>query len=184
MTRWSICVLVVFMDQTAPLSLADRIAITRDGMRAAVAAEGTRKGPAAALLAAILSFLECLLALLAEFNAGKLAAVRDHSGPGASAARAAEPRLARAERSARREPRLLLAASSADRSGVGGADSGRSVGRARHAATFAPRPRIAWTPPFAAPRGSIRATAGPRAPPLQKIGGLEGRPSSDYSVAI
>jgi hypothetical protein len=51
-------------------------------MRAATAAERSRKGPAAALLAAILSLLEQLMALLAQFKTGTLAA---HAAPGAAA---------------------------------------------------------------------------------------------------
>jgi hypothetical protein len=51
-------------------SLADRFANTLEGVRAA----GTRKGPAAALQAAILKLLEAILALLVQFEAGRLAA--------------------------------------------------------------------------------------------------------------
>ena len=68
-------------------SLADRFASTLEVMRASVAAEGTRKTPAGVLQAAILSLLECLLALLREFEAGRLAA----SEPGAAGAAEKSP---------------------------------------------------------------------------------------------
>ncbi len=59
---------------TAPIpSLADRLTMTREGMRASMAAEGRPSGPGAALHAAILRLLEMLLALLADFAAGRLA---------------------------------------------------------------------------------------------------------------
>ncbi len=45
-----------------------------EGIRAAIAAEGSRKGLAGKVQAAILGFLETLLALLADFRAGRLAA--------------------------------------------------------------------------------------------------------------
>jgi hypothetical protein len=72
------------MSSTAPHTLADRLAITTGEMRAALAPQGTRKGPAAALQAAILSLLEYILALLVEFQAGRLVAA-----PGERAARVA-----------------------------------------------------------------------------------------------
>jgi hypothetical protein len=59
--------------ETAP-SPADRCTSTLDGIRASIAAEGMRKGPAGALAKAILRLLETLMALLAEFKAGTLSA--------------------------------------------------------------------------------------------------------------
>ena len=53
--------------------LADRLAMTREEIRASVAAEG--KGPRAAIAKAILRLLETLMALLADFAAGKFAPV-------------------------------------------------------------------------------------------------------------
>ena len=53
---------------------ADPLTSSLAELRLACAAEGTRKGLAGALQAAILAFLETLLALLAEFRAGRLAA--------------------------------------------------------------------------------------------------------------
>jgi hypothetical protein len=48
--------------------------MTLEGIRASIAADAARKGPAGALARAILGFLETLLALIAAFRAGKLAA--------------------------------------------------------------------------------------------------------------
>jgi hypothetical protein len=77
---------------TATPSLADRFASTLDGMRAAMPAEGTRKGPAAALQAAILRLLEAILALLVQFEAGTLTALparrAANAAPGAQGAAA------------------------------------------------------------------------------------------------
>jgi hypothetical protein len=53
-------------------SLAELCQTTLDGVRASFAAEGARKGPAAALQRAILRFLETLVALLLDFQAGRL----------------------------------------------------------------------------------------------------------------
>jgi hypothetical protein len=69
--------------------LADRLTIILDGMRAAMAAQ--RKGPARALLAAILRLLEGIVALLAEFHAGTLpAGLRRGAAPAAAQLRVAE----------------------------------------------------------------------------------------------
>lgn len=63
------------MTQSSPLpSLADRFTISLEEMREEMAAQSPRKGPAGALLAAILRLLEALVALLAEFKAGTLPA--------------------------------------------------------------------------------------------------------------
>jgi hypothetical protein len=92
------------MDQTAPPSLADRFAIPLDGMRAAMAAEGKRKGPAGLLQAAILRLLERLVALLAELCAGTLAAAgQDHATPAAGPACATSAEPAAAELSPTRQ---------------------------------------------------------------------------------
>jgi hypothetical protein len=61
------------MMTNATPSLADRCTIALDGMREEMAAQGVRKGPAGALLKAILRLLEAFVALLAEFKAGTLA---------------------------------------------------------------------------------------------------------------
>jgi hypothetical protein len=71
------------MTNVATPSLAERLSIPLDGMRATMAAQGPRKGPAAALQRAILRLLEALMALLAEFKAGTIGAV-----PGRDAASA------------------------------------------------------------------------------------------------
>ena len=114
----------MFMDETAAPFPADRFATAFDGMREAVAAEGTRKGLAGALQAAILRLLEAILALLVELRAGTLAAVAvSEAAPGA-----AEPRSACADRAGDREPRRPLAPSPDGRSGDGGADSGGPPG--------------------------------------------------------
>jgi hypothetical protein len=55
-------------------SLADRCSLTLGEMRARLAAQGGRKGPTAMLLAVIVRFLETLAALVADFEAGRLAA--------------------------------------------------------------------------------------------------------------
>ena len=68
------CVLVPFVNAPAANNLADRFAITLEGMRAAMALEGVRKTPAGVLQAAILRLLEAILALLVQFEAGTLAA--------------------------------------------------------------------------------------------------------------
>ncbi len=56
-------------------SLADRCNITLAAMRAEMAARGARKRPADLLLAAIVRFLETLLALIMDFRAGRLGSV-------------------------------------------------------------------------------------------------------------
>jgi hypothetical protein len=75
---------------TNPLpSPTSRLGSTLEGMRAAIAAEGPRKGLAGKLQDAILMLLKALVTLLAEFRAGTLAphgAVAPH---GAATARGA-----------------------------------------------------------------------------------------------
>lgn len=56
-------------------SLADRFERALDEVRATTAARGAAKGPAGALLVAILRLLEGIVALLAQLQAGTLAAV-------------------------------------------------------------------------------------------------------------
>ena len=55
---------------TSPL--ADRLAMTGEGIRASMAAEGKPKGPGAVLEAIVLKLLDTLLTLLADFKAGRL----------------------------------------------------------------------------------------------------------------
>jgi hypothetical protein len=63
------------MSTSASHTLADRFATILGETRAAMAAETARKkGLAAAVLAALLSLLEILAALVADFEAGRLAA--------------------------------------------------------------------------------------------------------------
>ena len=87
------------MTDAAP-SPTDRFSSTLEGMRAAIAAEGTSNGLTGKLLAAILGLLDTLMALLADLRAGRLAA----PGPGAACAAStacaasAEPRLSPARR--------------------------------------------------------------------------------------
>ena len=75
------------METDSAPSLADRCTVTLEGMRAEMAAQGTRKGPAQVLARAVLRLLEALVALLAEFKAGTLGAAT----PGGGAACAAAP---------------------------------------------------------------------------------------------
>jgi hypothetical protein len=133
LTKSSICVPVTFINETAAPSLADRSTLTLEGVRADLAAARRKKGPAAA----ILGLLECLLALLADFKAGKLAALVAQGGAtcaarpayaarpartaSAEAAVAGKPaaaalRPAHADRRGDREPWRPPAASSAERS--------------------------------------------------------------------
>jgi hypothetical protein len=76
------------MNATASHNPADRFAITFEEMRETMAAEGTRKGLAGALQAAILRLLNALVALLAALRDGKLAAAAPAS---ATCAASAEP---------------------------------------------------------------------------------------------
>ena len=72
---------------TAPSSPTESFSDTLEGVRASIAMEGTRKGPAGALAWAILHFPEMLVALLADFKAGRLVVVVQ----GERAARSAGP---------------------------------------------------------------------------------------------
>jgi hypothetical protein len=98
----------------------------------AVAAEEVRKGLAGALQAAILRLLEAILALLAEFRAGTLAAhgALAAGTPSQAAPGAAEPRLACADQAGDREPPLLPAPSPAVRSAPPPSPSPAKRGRA------------------------------------------------------
>jgi hypothetical protein len=145
------------MTTPAP-SLADRFANTLGEMRAAAAAEGTRKGPAGALLAAILSLLEAILALLVQFQAGTLAAA-PACGPGARRLRVAGAGCAR--------PREFLeppAAYSAERSGGGGADGGGFAARRADVADAPPDALVAATARVSGPGFFPSPLAGRLAP--------------------
>jgi hypothetical protein len=113
---------------TAAPSPTGRLTNTLEEMRVVMAAEGTRKGLAGTLQAAILSLLELLVALLAEFRAGTLAAApgcRAETGaPGATCA-AGVPAAGAGGRGCFdfREPAAVL---SADQSGDGRAVRGDS----------------------------------------------------------
>lgn len=130
------------MTGTAP-SPADRFSSTLEGMRAAIAAEGTRNGLTGRLLAAILGLLDTLMALLADLRASRLAAAA--SGPNAPRAAgaacaasadataawepaAAELRPSPTGRRADREGRPLHAGSSAHLSRDGGTNCGEAAG--------------------------------------------------------
>jgi len=150
------------MTTTAAPHPTDRLTNTLEEMRASVAAEGTRKGLAGALQAAIRSFLDALVALLAEFKAGRLGAVEDrHSAGGAATAR--EPDATAvcavdAGGAGARESGRPMAVLSADGPGNAGVDRGGCAGDADvkpRASTR--RPRIAPPSAFAA-GGSIQAT--------------------------
>ncbi len=71
----------------SPPSPADSANSTLDGLRAGMAGECARKGPAGALARAILRLMEALMALLADFKAGRLVAM----APGTAAACCGEP---------------------------------------------------------------------------------------------
>src|SRR5215831_14810552 len=105
------------------------LASALDGLRASVAAECARKGPAGALARAILRFLELLAAVVADFRAGRLAAVAaseeagaarepgravangaENPAPGASAVGAREAAGRNGTWRPRRAPRYALAA--------------------------------------------------------------------------
>ncbi len=60
---------------TAPSSPTESFSDTLERVLASIAMEGTRKGQAGALAMAILHFLETLVALLADFKAGRFVAV-------------------------------------------------------------------------------------------------------------
>jgi hypothetical protein len=79
------------METTVSHTPADRFANSLEELRAAMAAEGTRKGLAGAIHAAILGFLNMLIALLADLRAGRLAALAPGATCAASPARAASP---------------------------------------------------------------------------------------------
>lgn len=92
------------MTTTTPAP-AGNLALTLDGIRASLAAEATRKGLRGELAAAILSLLDVLAALLADFKAGKLVAPpqapmpRTHRTARARQAPNLPPRAHRAPRS-------------------------------------------------------------------------------------
>jgi len=74
-------------DPAAP-SLTDRLTMTREAIRASMV-EASPKGPAAALEAILLRFLDALLRLLADFKAGRLAALPPGDAASAGAEEAA-----------------------------------------------------------------------------------------------
>jgi hypothetical protein len=88
---------------TSPL--ADRLAITREGIRASFAAGG--RGPRAAIAKAILRFLDTLMALLADFKAGRLLPLPPSDAAPAEAGQ--EEARAGASEAAAVRPRGLLA---------------------------------------------------------------------------
>jgi hypothetical protein len=75
---------------TAAPSPTGHLDISLGEMRAALVAEGTRKGLSGAVAAALLSLLDLILALLADFRAGRLAAAAPQ-GVAAGAPCAADP---------------------------------------------------------------------------------------------
>jgi hypothetical protein len=110
-----------------PSSPAGRLAISLEEMRAQMAAEGMRKGLAGALQAAILGLLECLLALLADFKAGRLTAA---SRPDGFALPPSPPRPSGEEKGFRAVPRAqsglcnAVSARCAERAAVAAAGAG------------------------------------------------------------
>jgi hypothetical protein len=156
------------MTTTAPF-LTDRLTITLDGMRAAMAAEGARKGLAGALLAAILGFLDTLVALLAEFLAGTLAAL----APSPRAAcpivpRGAGPGIAAAEET----PAAAL-----PDVGDAGVAGGAAATEARAQTRIAP-------PPACAAGGCIQATGLPKRARVRRTGTSPRPPGSSPRASL
>ncbi len=106
---------------------------TLEGIRAAIVAEGARKGLTGKVQAAILGILETLLVLFADFRAGRLAAVAPEAAStpcaGAREFRGGDTEAAGGQGGADHGGELLLSAGQ-ERSGRGGAGRGGSAGGA------------------------------------------------------
>jgi hypothetical protein len=124
------------MSNPAPLP-ADGFSNALDELRAAVAAEAQRGGLVAKLAAALLSLLETLAALLADFRAGRLASVAPAPCP-VSAGTAAESGPAPLRPDSEVAPKGTAGARARQRAG---ASASAAIGE-RVAATTSPTGRV------------------------------------------